>query len=416
MRYSAVNVRCTRSISTTCIRRNAISTVTNGEQLFPPYKQHRISNIKVYQVDLPLHESSYNWSGGKSVTTFDATVVEIHTDTGYVGFGENTPLGPNYLPAYAEGTRAGISALAPTLVDGGIDATRLNELNVVMDQALKGHPYVKSALDMACWDILGKVAGLPVCELLGGRFNNNFSLYRAISQDTPDAMARNVQKYLDEGYRIFQLKVGGQAGEDIDRIRAVRGILDEMTRELGLDPIPLLCDANTGWLMHDALRVVNGVRDLDVYIEQPCLSYAECLAVRQRCTLPFVIDESMDDLGMLARIVADSAADVINLKISKVGGLTKARAVRDFAVSSGIPMNIEDTWGGDIVTAAIAALAHSTPPNMLFCSTDFNSYGPVCLAETSAQRVDGRMAAPVAPGLGVQPLSSVLGSPVFQYP
>lgn len=126
--------------------------------------------------------------------------------------------------------------------------------------------------------------------------------------------------------------------------------------------------------MHDALRVVNGVRDLDVYIEQPCLSYEECVSVRRMCPLPFVVDESMDDIGMLTRIIADKSADLINLKISKVrecfcapavklflltvscflvqvGGLTKARAVRDLAVSAGIAMNIEDTWGGDIVTA-----------------------------------------------------------------
>ena len=70
---------------------------------------------------------------------------------------------------------------------------------------------------------------------------------------------------------------------------------------------------------------------------------------------------------MLTRIISDKSADAINLKISKVGGLTKARAVRDLAVSAGIPMNIEDTWGGDIVTAAIAHLAHSTPPDFLFC-------------------------------------------------
>lgn len=70
---------------------------------------------------------------------------------------------------------------------------------------------------------------------------------------------------------------------------------------------------------------------------------------------------------MLAKIIADKSADVINLKISKVGGLTKARAIRDLAVSAGIPMNVEDTWGGDIVTAAIAHLAHSTPDDYLFC-------------------------------------------------
>ena len=167
--------------------------------LFPVYDGHKIVRISVYCVDLPLHESSYKWSGGKSVSVFDATVVKIETDKGFVGYGENTPLGPFYLPAYAEGTRAGIQMLAPSLI--GLDATRLNHLNVVMDRALKGHPYVKSAIDMACWDILGKVSGLPVCELLGGRFNLDFKLYRAISQDTAENMANNVEKYINEGYR-----------------------------------------------------------------------------------------------------------------------------------------------------------------------------------------------------------------------
>lgn len=174
---------------------------------FPAYRGHNISKISVYQVDLPLHEASYKWSGGKSVNTFDATVVKVETDSGFIGYGENTPLGPCYLPAYADGTRAGIRMMAPSLI--GIDATRLNNLNLVMDATLKGHSYVKSAIDMACWDILGKVAGLPVCELLGGRFNNNFKLYRAISQDTPSAMAHNVEKYIKEGYRCNILMESG---------------------------------------------------------------------------------------------------------------------------------------------------------------------------------------------------------------
>ena len=125
----------------------------------------KISRILAYQVFLPLHEKSYKWSGGKSVDVFDATIVRVETNAGICGHGENTPLGPNYLPAYASGTRAGITQLAPSLI--GANPIRLNEINTIMDRSLKGHPYVKSALDMACWDILGKVSGLPVCELLG---------------------------------------------------------------------------------------------------------------------------------------------------------------------------------------------------------------------------------------------------------
>jgi hypothetical protein len=119
----------------------------------------------------------------------------------------------------------------------------------------------------------------------------------------------------------FQLKVGGSPRDDIDRIRAVRSILDSkvlfllringvhvspqtfpQTVELRAKGeanlyMPLLCDANTGWRMHEALQVVNGVKDLDVYIEQPCLSYEECLSVRRLSPLPMVLDECMDDIG-----------------------------------------------------------------------------------------------------------------------
>ena len=166
----------------------------------------KITRIAAYQVDLPLHEGSYKWSGGKSVEVFDSTIVEVETDTGMVGFGEVCPLGPFYLPAYAEGVRAGIRELAPHLL--GCDPTQLDVLNRWMDAALKGHPYVKTGIDMACWDILGQVAGQPVCNLLGGRYGEDFVLYRAISQGSPDEMAENVAGYREEGYRRFQLKVG----------------------------------------------------------------------------------------------------------------------------------------------------------------------------------------------------------------
>lgn len=166
------------------------------------FKDIKIKRIQVFQVDLPLHEGGYKWSGGKSVTIFDATVVKIETNFGVTGYGENTPLGPSYLPAFAAGSRAGITQLAPSLI--GENPTLLNSLNSRMDLLLKGHGYAKSAIDMACWDILGKVANLPVCELLGGRFGEEFQLYRAISQGEPEEMAQSVDKYLKEGYRSVQ--------------------------------------------------------------------------------------------------------------------------------------------------------------------------------------------------------------------
>jgi L-alanine-DL-glutamate epimerase-like enolase superfamily enzyme len=332
----------------------------------------RITEIHVYRVELPLHEGRYSWAGGKSVS-------------------------------YAAGVRAGLAQLVPHLI--GADPTQLGPINQTMDAHLKGHPYVKSAVDMACWDILGLATQQPVCVLLGGRYGDDITLYRAISQQSPDAMAANVADYRANGYTRFQLKVGADPDLDIERIRTVARVLQPGER--------LIADANTGWLPHEALRVIRAVRDIDVYIEQPCLSYEECLSVRRHCDHPFILDEVINDVGVLVRGKADLAMDVVNLKISKFGGLTKTRLARDLCVELGIAMTLEDTWGGDIVTAAIAHLAHSTPEAFRFTSTDFNSYVTLSLAEGAPQRVNGRMAASTAPGLGITPRDEVLGAPVL---
>ena len=118
----------------------------------------KIKRIAAYQVDLPVSEGSYKWSGGRSAEVFDSTIVRIETDGDVVGHGEACPLGSFYLPAYGAGVRAGIAELAPHLI--GADPTQLVALNRRMDTALMGHPYVKTAIDIACWDILGQQAGL----------------------------------------------------------------------------------------------------------------------------------------------------------------------------------------------------------------------------------------------------------------
>ena len=364
----------------------------------------KIKRITAYQVDLPLHEGSYKWSGGKSVDVFDSTIVSIETDDGYIGYGECCPLGPFYLPAYAEGVRTGIKELGPHLI--GLNPTETGKLNQIMDQYLKGHAYVKSPIDIACWDIKGQLTGLPVCEMLGGRYGDDFVLYRAISQVEPDAMAANVKQYRDEGYRRFQLKVGGNPDEDIQRIRMVSDVLEKGDK--------LIADANTGWLMHEAARVVRAVDDIDVYIEQPCETYEECLSIRERTSHPFILDEVIDGIDILVRGHAERAMDVVNIKISKFGGLTKASLARDLCVKLGIAMTLEDSWGGDITTAAISHLAHSTPEEYLFTATDFNSYVTVSTAEGAPQRNNGRMTASKDPGLGIKPKMDVLGNSVLE--
>ncbi len=192
---------------------------------------------------------------------------------GITGYGEFCPLGSAYLPAYAAGVRAGIAEIGPKLI--GLDPRDLGVLNRRMDAALRGHPYVKAPIDVACWDILGKVAGLPVYTLLGGASRRTSRSTARSRRMPPDEMARKIAGLpAARATRKFQLKVGGDANDDIERIRACRAMLEPGDI--------LVADANTGWTMHEAARVVAAVRDVDVYIEQPCPSYEECLSIRRR--------------------------------------------------------------------------------------------------------------------------------------
>lgn len=366
----------------------------------------KIVGIRAWQVNLPLVEGRYTWSDGRFVEVFDNTVVEIATDSGVSGYAESCPLGPAYLPAHARGVRAGLAELAPHLI--GRDPRDLKQINRIMDEALVGHAHAKAPLDIACWDILGKSTGLPLYTLLGGRMQENVALYRAISQQSADEMAANVAGYRREGYRTFQLKVGGDSNQDIARIRAARAAL-------GSEDV-LVADANTGWTRYEAARVVDAVADLDVTIEQPCSTWADCLSIRRRTARPFILDEVIDSVPTLIRALAEDACDAINLKISKVGGLTRARTIRDLCVESGLSMIIEDPWGSDITTAAVAHLAQSTPQEHTLAATDFNSYVTVSTAVGGPRRKSGRMKAPARAGLGIEPRWEVLGEPVLVVP
>ncbi len=363
----------------------------------------KITQIDVYQVSYKLIDQKYAWSRGHAVTSFISTIIKISTDEGLSGFAEVCPLGSSYMEAYAKGVPSGVGEIGPLLL--GQDPLQINVINNLMDSALSGHNYIKSPLDIACWDILGQAAGLPICTLLGGCFVSSFPLYRAISQGSSREMADDVARFREEGYRRFQLKVGGDPDKDIKRINAVLKVIQSGDI--------LVADANTGWLMHKALRVVNALEGEDLYIEQPCSTIEECLAVREHTNLPMVLDEVIKGIDSLMNAYNQRAMDVVNLKISRLGGLTRTKQMRDLCESLGIAMTIEDSWGGDITTAAIAHLVGSTQPEFYFTSTDFNSYNDVRLAEDAPMRKEGKLEVPSGPGLGISVDEKKLGKPVL---
>jgi L-alanine-DL-glutamate epimerase-like enolase superfamily enzyme len=343
-------------------------------------------------------------SSGRVVNRLPSTVVRITTADGTRGFGEVCPLGSTYLPAFGEGARAALRELAPAVV--GADATNLAEVHRRMDAVLLGHGYAKSAIDVACWDAFGRISGQPVAALLGGVLQPELPLYVAIPLGSPADMAAFAKRERAAGIRRLQLKLGAAPAEDAERVAAVvaaTGPGDEITG-----------DANGAWRRQDAIAFANLVRDVPRFrLEQPCPTFDECLAVRRLTTLPMVLDEVITDLPTLVRAAGLEAMDQVNLKISRVGGLAPARAIRDAAVALGIRLMIEDSWGGDIVSASVAHLAAGTPPDALFAVSFMNDWTNEHLAGYQPRSRDGRGPVPTGPGLGIEVDVAALGEPLF---
>ena len=365
---------------------------------------HVIARVEVYGYGLTYVHGDYVMSGGRVVRRLESTVVRVVTESGIDGFGEVCPLGPAYLSAHAAGARAALGELAPAVV--GVDAGNLAEVAQAMDAALRGHGYAKSALDVACWDVLGKAAGVPVCDLLGGRRQESFPLYVAVPLGPAEQMVEHVRTLKADGVRQFQLKLGADPAEDAARVRAVVEATDD--RDV------VVADANGGWRLQEAVAAARLLDDLPrVHLEQPCLTLEECIQVRRQTSLPFVLDESITGVQSLLRAWSAQAMEAVNLKISKVGGLSHARLIRDLAEALGLGLTIEDTWGGDVTTAAVSQLAASTSPPALFTVSFMNDWSKEHVAGYEPRSVGGRGSAPDRPGLGIDVELALLGEPLF---
>jgi len=364
----------------------------------------RIERLEVFGYDLRYAHGSYVMSGGRVIDTLASTVVRITTADGAVGYGEACPLGPTYLPAHAAGVRAALGQLVPALV--GADVTDVAGVARRMEAALRGSPEAKAAIDVACWDAFGRTVGLPVHALLGGALHADLPLYVAVPLGSPDAMAAFVERERAGGVHRFQLKLGGSPVDDARRAATV-------VEATGSDD-EILGDANGGWRRQDAIIAARLMEPLERFrMEQPCPTLEECLAVRHVTTLPMVLDEVITDLGVFTRAVAAEAMDHINLKIGRVGGLTKGRLLRDAAVELGIRLTIEDSWGGDIVSAAVAHLAAAVPAEALFAVSFMNDWTLEHVAGYQPRSVGGRGPIPTGPGLGIDVDDTQLGAPLF---
>ena len=364
----------------------------------------KITSIKVYKSPLPYVDGAYRWGAGNVIDIAMASVVLIETDAGISGVGEFTPCGENYIEGHSEGVEATLKLIGPKLI--GEDPRQLGRIEQIMDRTIRGHAYAKSPVDVACWDILGKATDQPVWMLLGGKLTDGAPMYRVAPQADPDDMKAEMEALRKRGYSQFQIKVGADWRSDIERIHATMPFLKPEEKAFA--------DANQGWTVDQALSVARATSNLDYFMEQPCQTYDECQQVRRRIDLPMKLDECITDMNMVHRVIADRGAEVICLKISKQGGLTKSKRMRDVLIDHRFKVVSEDTWGSEIVSAAVAHFAASTPPEFLVNSTDLHLYNTRSLAYPGPHTENGMIYASDEPGLGITPDFEALGAPVLE--
>jgi cis-L-3-hydroxyproline dehydratase len=362
----------------------------------------KITSITAYKADLIYAGGSYSYSHGRQHSTFQTAVVAIETDTGLTGYGEVCPCGSTYMPAYAEGFLPALKLLAPALI--GEDPIQTKQILRMMDSILSGSNFAKTPIDMACWDILGKATGLPVYMLLGGKLSESIPIHRVVPLTDVDNTLKEVETLRKSGIRHFQIKMGGDLELNIARIRAIAE-----TRKQGEI---LVGDANTAWRRDEIIRISNQLSDIDFYIEQPCKSYEEHLAIKQLLKHPLKLDENLETVSDVQRALKDHAMEAAAIKLSKFGGLTRSRIIRDICEEAGVALTIEEAWGSGIASAASAHMAISTAPEILLNGTDIHHYNNNQIATGQPEVENGEMTVNNKPGLGVEPIFEALGEPI----
>ena len=365
-----------------------------------------IERITAWLVHLPYTEGVYRMSGDRISTGMDALIVRLIADDGTVGIGESGTTGVTYDPAYPGGQRAALDLLGPGVI--GCDPRSPQSVARSMHRVLVGHPYAKAGIDMACWDLAARLAGVPLWQFLGGDGPEPTPLYRPVQGATPEEAASKAVERIAQGYQRLQVKVGDDPLVDAARVLAVR-------EAVGPD-VTIYADANCGFLLGAARTFVRalGRRGAGIYLEQPCATLDECVALRSIWGGPMVLDETMVSLGALLTAHRSGIADGITVKLTRVGGITPAKVMRDVAVDLGVAVTVEDAGGGDLITMAFAHLNGSTPARHRVHTVDFGNWVDSSPVSGPASR-QGSFLVPQSDdsGLGMVLIEDQLGAPIY---
>jgi cis-L-3-hydroxyproline dehydratase len=366
----------------------------------------RVAEVACYRVDLPTEGGEYAMSGGRRYQAFPSTIVRIRASDGTCGYGETSTLGSDYLDGFIGSVQATVRELAPLVLHCDV----FDALGLVreMDHVVRGHYPGKAALDMAMWDLRARLLGVPVGVLLGGITQHRLGAFTAVRVGPPEAMVDEARRLVEQGYRRIQIKVGDDPIRDAESVHAVLPVLPDDLQYLS-------CDANRGYTTAQARRFLRALGDVDTYIEQPCESIAELQEIRLATDRPIVIDEAAKQPRDLLDAVALQCVDAVNIKPTRVGGLTKAARMRDIAQAAGLMMTVDEPMGGALALAGIAHLGATVDPDLLIAVSFFGDPRSTDPDNQGARFDHGEVVVPRGPGLGFIPADEDLTERIFSY-
>ena len=309
----------------------------------------KITQVKLGRISVPLRTPFK--TALRTVNSVEDIVVEIHTDTGAVGYGEAPPTGA----VTGDTTGAILGALRDhiikTIVGREVDA--LEELLQDVNRCVVKNTSAKAAVDMALWDLYGQLCGLPVCKLLGSS-RRQIVTDITISVNDPEEMARDALDAVARGYETLKIKVGANPALDVERLKAVR-------RAVG-GGVGIRIDANQAWKPKQAVSLLNQMQEQGLEIElveQPVHAHdlEGMRYVTQRSYVPVLADESVFSPEDAVKIMQMGAADLINIKLMKCGGLYNALKIASAAEIYGVECMIGCMLEAKISVNAAAHLA-----------------------------------------------------------
>lgn len=354
-----------------------------------------IKSVEVKVIELPLKKqwkiSLYEQSSRPHA------VVRVTTAEGVVGYGEAAP-SPAFMGETGYTMETAIQRyLGPAVVGG--DAFDVDRLHEKMDFAIYGNYAAKSAIDMALYDIMGKMLGVPVYKLLGGGlYRDKIPLSWVIGMQDLDASIEEAREKLAEGYRVLKVKVGISPERDYQLLKRIR-------EELG-EGFPIRVDANQGYDYRTALDTFRKLEEFGLEsIEQPVRRWDVdgMRMLRERLHTPIMADESVSDYHAVMRVIRERACDIVNIKVGKVGGPSVAKKIAACLEAEGLTATAGSNLEVGIGSAASIHFVASSPvlsvPHDLLLGGPLHQYD---LIKNDFEVKDGFVTVPQTAGLGIE--------------